>query len=96
MQSLTIGLYAQSELFLYEFIKEHYYSHNADSVATISLQQLIDEGLKGDSLYHAQSLIAHANQKIGNYKEALNLLNSIPVDKIDYKKKLGAEVANER
>ncbi len=85
MQSLTIGLYAQSELFLYEFIKEHYYSHNADSVATISLQQLIDEGLKGDSLYYAQSLIAHANQKIGDQKEALHRLSLIPMDKIKHR-----------
>ena len=85
MQLLTIGLYAQSELSVYEFIKEHYYSHNADSVATISLQQLIDEGLKGDSLYHAQSLIAHANQKIGDQKEALNRLSLIPMDKIKHR-----------
>ena len=83
---LTIGLYAQSELSVYEFIKEHYYSHNADSVAKIQVQDLVDEGVRGDRLYYGQSLIAHANYKIGNYKEALNRLNSIPVDKIDYKK----------
>lgn len=83
---LTIGLYAQLELSVYDFIKEHYYSHKADSVATISLQQLIDEGLKGDSLYHAQSLIAHSNQKIQNYKAALNQLHLIPKNNIKYKK----------
>lgn len=86
MQLLTIGLYAQSELSVYDFIKEHYYSHKADSVATISLQQLIDEGLKGDSLYHAQSLIAHSNQKIQNYKEALNRLHLISKNDIEYKR----------
>ena len=86
MQLLTIGLYAQSELSVYDFIKEHYYSHKADSVATISLQQLIDEGLKGDSLYHAQSLIAHSNQKIQNYKVALNWLHLISKNDIEYKR----------
>ena len=86
MQLLTIGLYAQSELFLYEFIKEHYYSYKADSVATISLQQLIDEGLKEDSLYHAKILIARANHKVGNYKAALNGLHLIPKNDIQYKK----------
>jgi hypothetical protein len=88
MQLLTIGPYAQPKLPVYEFIKEHYYSHNADSVAKIKVQDIVNEGVRGDRLYYGQSLIAHANHKIGNYKEALNLLNSIPVDKIDYKKKV--------
>ena len=84
MQLLTIGLYAQSELSVYEFIKEHYYSYNADSVAKIQVQDLVDEGVIGDRLYYGQSLIAHANYKIGNYKEALNRLSLIPMDKINY------------
>ena len=86
MQLLTIGLYAQSELSVYEFIKEHYYSYNADSVAKIQVQDLVDEGVREDRLYYGQSLIAHANYKIGNYKAALNLLHSIPVDRIKYQK----------
>ena len=77
MQLLTIGLYAQSELSVYEYIKEHYYSYNADSVAKIQVQDLVDEGVRGDRLYYGQSLIAHANYKIGNYKEALNRLHLI-------------------
>ena len=78
MQMLPIGLHAQSRQSVYDFIKENYYSYKADSVAKIQVQDLINDGLKGDSLYHAQSLIAHTNQKIGNYKEVLNRLKSIP------------------
>jgi tetratricopeptide (TPR) repeat protein len=85
MQMLTIGLHAQSELSVYEFIKAHYYSHKADSVANIQAQDLIAEGVQGDSLYYGQILIARANQKIGDQKEALNRLGLIPVDKIKHR-----------
>ena len=78
--ALNVSAFGQ----VYDTVKNGYLDGDTYTIAEVTRKQLESEDIKGNRLYWSMSLVARANRKLERYKRALNIVESIPLDSINY------------
>jgi tetratricopeptide (TPR) repeat protein len=78
--ALNVSTFGQ----VYDTVKSEYLDGDTYTIAEVTRKQLESEDIKGNRLYWSMSLVARANRKLERYKRALNIVESIPLDSINY------------